>query len=173
MRILRSVVGAVMVAAALAACSVHPGEAAVVDGRVISQGELDTAQQELAPLLSGATASDILAVLIAAPVYVRAAADNGVGISTSDAEDLLATAAGTAGIDPVPDYGTGSLEVARFSLASARLAALDGGDAIVAEVQAEVGAQDVTVNPRYGTFDQETGRVALADPDWIVPTSAP
>ncbi|WP_372593092.1 hypothetical protein [Actinotalea sp.] len=173
MRILRPVVGAVVVAASLAACSVHPGAAAVVDGRVISQDELQVAQKELAPILVGATASDILAVLIAAPEYAAAASENGVGVSTADAEQLLAEATASAGITEVVDYGPGALDVALFSLANANLSDLADGEDVLAEVQAEVLAQDVTVNPRYGTFDETTGRVELTDPVWIAadPTS--
>jgi len=167
-RILRSVVGAVVVAASLAACSVHPGAAAIVDGTVISQDELETAQRELAPILSGASPSDVLGVLIAAPDYVQAASDNGVGVSIEDAEALLASVAPADEGTSTPAYSAGSIEVARFSLATSKLQALDGGDAILADALAKVGSRDVTVNPRYGTFAADTGRVTLVDPDWIV-----
>ena len=173
MRILRPVIGAVVVAASLAACSVHPGAAAVVDGRVIPQDELQVAQEQLEPILNGASASDILAVLIAAPDYTAAASANGVGVSTEDAEQLLADATTSAGIEDAPDYGAGALEVARFSLANSRLADLEDGATVIAQVQDEVLAQDVTVNPRYGTFDEESGRVQLTEPTWIAPVPTP
>jgi len=170
----RSAFGAVVVGLSLAvllsACSIRPGAAAVVDGKVISQSELETAQVEVAPLIAGITPSDILAVLIAAPIYLQAASDRGVGVSEADAEKLLVDTATQAGLPADRVYGAGALDIARLSLASSNLSKLDGADAILAEVQAAVGKQTVVVNPRYGTFDPASGTVTLAEPKWIVPT---
>lgn len=174
-RIARSALGAVVVGLSLAvllsACSIRPGAAAVVDGRVISQNELETAQEEIAPLIPGGiTPSDILAVLIATPIYVQAAADHGVGVSEADAKNVLVATASRAGLPTDRVYGTGALDMARLSLASSNLSTLDGAQAILAEVQADVAKQAVVVNPRYGTFDPTSGQVSLTEPDWIVPS---
>ncbi len=174
MRVSRSALGAVAVAVSLAlslsACSIRPGAAAVVDGRVISQDELETAQQEVEPLIPGITASAILGVLIATPIYVKAAEENGVAVSVDDARTLLASAATSAGLPADHSYGEGAVDMARLSLVSDKLSKLDGGQEIVAEVQAAVQRQEVTVNPRYGTFDPTTGQVTLSEPDWIAPS---
>ncbi len=173
MRIARSTLGAVValsLAVLLSACSIRPGAAAVVDGKVISQSELESAQTELAPLISGVKAEDILSVLIAAPIYLRTAPEHGVGVSQSDAEKLLASVAAQKGLPAGHHYGPGALDMARLSLASLKLSKLTDGSTIIAKAQEEIGKQTVVVNPRYGTFDAKTGQVSLVEPDWIAPT---
>ncbi|NTW38746.1 MAG: hypothetical protein HGA44_02490 [Cellulomonadaceae bacterium] len=163
------VVGALALTALLSACSSSPGAAAIVGDRTITQSELERAQTELAPLLSDSSPSSVLSVLLVAPLYVDAAAENGVGVSTEEARTLLETSATSAGMDPVPAFGEGAIEIARFSLAAQALQGLDNGADLVAEIQEQVAALDVTVNPRYGEMDPATGVISATTLPWIVP----
>ena len=48
-------------------------------------------------------------MLIIEPVVVKAAEDNGVGVSADQARTQLATWAPNAGVTDVPDYGDGTV----------------------------------------------------------------
>ena len=173
MRIARPALVAVTItvslAASLSACAGRPGTAAVVEGTTISQSELETAQQEIVALIPGVSASAILGNLIGTPIFVQVAQDNGVGVSIDDAKALLAAKAAEVGLPTDHDYGTGAIDIARVSIAVDNLSQLADGEAILAEAQAAIGGQEITVNPRYGTFDPASAQLlTVSDPDWIV-----
>jgi len=167
-----SLVGLGLLGGALVGCSVSPGDAAVVAGRHISQDYLDATARDLRPLLSDPSPSSVLSVLVVAPTFIDAAAEQGVGSSPDEAMALLEQSAAAAGLDPVPAFGDGAVEIALFSLAMQDLQALDDGADVVAQIQALAAGLDVTVNPRYGVMDPATGQISPTTPDWIVPVAS-
>lgn len=168
----RAVVGAgvLAVAALLGACSGQPGAAAVVDGTAISTDEVQTASTELGPYFDGATPTNVLAVLLQAPVVDRLAADNGVGVSDEQAQAALDTQAQAIGRD-TETFSDAALSVVRYSLAVTALQALPDAADIVTELTEQVAAQDIQVSPRYGDIGADNMLVAPSFP-WIVTTQA-
>ena len=170
-----ALVGLGLLGGVLAGCSVYPGDAAVVSGRHISQDYLEATSRDLAPLLTDPSPSSVLSVLVVAPSFIDAAAEQGVASSPAEALALLEESAVAAGIDPVPEFGEGAIEIALFSLAMQNLQGLDDGTDVVAQIQTLTSELDVTINPRYGVMDPATGQISPTAPDWIVPaaTDAP
>jgi len=164
---IRMLVGALLAVTVLTGCSVRPGAAAVVDGRVIPQSELARAHEELGPLLGEPTPAQVLTVLIIEPLFVKAAEENGVGASVDDARKLLASSAEQNKLTDVPDYGAGALAVARFSLANNAIQNLSNSSDVLTAVNDQIAKEDVSVNPMYGTWDgTKDGVTALTFP-WI------
>lgn len=164
---IRMLVGALLAVTVLAGCSVRPGAAAVVDGRVISQDELARTQEELGPLLQNPTPSQVLTVLILEPAFVDAAEKNGLGVSTDDARKLLESSAKQNSLTDVPDWGSGALAVARFSLANSALQNLSNASDVLAAVNDQIAKEDVSVNPLYGTWDGSGEGVKALTFPWI------
>jgi hypothetical protein len=164
---IRMLVGALLAVTVLTGCSIRPGAAAVVDGRVIPQSELARAHEELGALLGDPSAAQVLTVLIIEPLFVKAAEENGVGASVDDARKLLASAAEQNKLTDVPDYGDGAIAVARFSLANSALQNLSNSSDVLTALNDQIAKEDVSVNPMYGTWDGAgEGVKAVAFP-WI------
>jgi hypothetical protein len=157
-----AVVGAA-VAALLAGCSVHPGTAALVDGRAISQQYLDDTYDEIGN--AGLDKATILVFLIVAPSFIEAAAEQGVGVSVSDAR--AAAEAGLAGRG-VSEVSDGTVEFFRLTLAVQNLQNVPGGADLVNEVAAEALSAEMDINPRYGDLDPVTAKIARPPLPWIV-----
>lgn len=164
---IRMLVGALLAVTVLTGCSVRPGAAAVVDGRVISQDELARTHTELGPLLQEPTPAQVLTVLVIEPIFVRAAEENGVGVSVDDARKLLDSSAQQNKVTDVPDWSTGSVDVARFSLASSALQNLPNASDVMTTVNDEIAKQDVSINPLYGTWDASSEGVTALSFPWI------
>jgi hypothetical protein len=150
-----------------AGCSVNRAEtAAVVDGNVITEGQLQVAMAQInsmdpALLQEPLTPSGALTALVQAPVVLDVLGDKGIVVS-----DTLATreAQGRGVANPSGE----TLQVIR--LASAITAAQQSGqitEADGAAITEAMGALDVEVNPRYGTFAPETASIQLTAPEWI------
>lgn len=166
-----AVVGVALAAAlTMAGCSAHPGVAATVGDRTISQDELASTQRELATLLNDSSPAGVLAVLIETPLFVDAAAEHGIGISADDATALLTQVSSTAGLEEPEAWSQGSIDVARFTLAVQGLQKVDGGADLLTELKTKAADLDVTVNPQYGTW--RDGTVAPLDQPWIATPSA-
>lgn len=167
-----------LVVGGLSACSAQPGAAAVVDGERISVADLQTATAELGPYLQNVTQSSVLMVLVAAPTFDRAAAEEGVGVSTQQAEDLLDQAAQAAvdagkASERTTEFSDAAVEVARFTLIQESLQGLPNGAEIVARINDQLVALDADVNPRYGDVDFAAGNVTPPSYPWLVtPTAA-
>lgn len=173
-----SAVGMLAVAGVLAACGGgRPGAAAVVEGRSIPTSEVETATQELAPVLQGVSASAILGVLIQEPTVAAAASDAGVAVSDEQAADALDQQVEAAGA-PAQDFSPASVAVMRYLLEIQGLQGASDADTLLASLQEDLGALDFTVNPRFGTAD-DLGTVGTTAYPWIVsadgaaPTPAP
>ncbi|MCB2177385.1 MAG: SurA N-terminal domain-containing protein [Actinomycetales bacterium] len=164
---IRMLVGALLAVTVLAGCSVRPGAAAVVDGHVISQDELARTHTELGPLFQNPSPAQVLTVLIIEPAVVKAAEDNGVGVSADQARTQLATWAANAGLTDVPDYGPGTVAAARFQLASTALQNLSNASDVISAVTDEISKETVSVNPLYGAWDAKNAGVTALTFPWI------
>lgn len=157
---------AVAAVALLVGCSAQPGTAAVVDGRTISQADLDRTHADLTQIIPQLDARTTLVALMVGPYFIEAAEENGVGVSESQARDFAEQNAAAAGVESA--FGDGAVEVLRFSLAAEQLGGLPDGQAVVAGVEDEILAADIDVNPRYGDLDPATGQLVAEAPSWLV-----
>ena len=158
--------GAALVTAGCGSGESGPNRAAVVDGTVISQTELMTAMREVnamepALVQQALTPSGTLTALVQAPVVLDFLAGKGVVVS-----DSVATRdAQGRGVQSPSDS---TLEIVK--LAAAISSAQQSGQITEADgvtLSQQLAAQEVIVNPRYGTFDPQTASVALGSPEWI------
>jgi hypothetical protein len=146
--------------------------AAVVDGTVISETELQDAMREvngMQPQLlqNPLSPSGTLTALVQAPVVLDVLAAKGIAVSDS-------VALRTAQARGVKDPAEGTLEIVR--LATAIGTAQESGqvtEADAAELNQRLKALDVKVNPRYGTFDPQTASIQVSQPGWVTSTDAP
>lgn len=166
----RTVFAALLVAGAvlLAGCAQAPGTAAVVDGRVVSEREVQRTTADLRALLPNPLdGSAVLVALIVGPYFVDAAAENGVGVSDDQARALAGQIAAGQGREVGDlDLGQGTLDLLKFTLASERLAQLPEGQEVLRAVEDEVFAADIDVSPRYGDLG-ETGQLVRPELPWM------
>ena len=155
----RVVVAAVGAAAAVAVsgCSGAGGTdtAAIVNGNVITEKEAQEAADQIneafqlqQPLTTGAT----VASLITAPYVIRAAARSGHPQSEAAARKALSA------IDEPSDA---TIELVRANAAFQSLSPQDHE-----RILKQISEADLTINPRYGTFDPTRGMVQTT-PNWI------
>ena len=120
-----------------AACSAESGAAAIVEGDRIPVDAVQSAAQELAPYLQGASPASVLVVLVAEPTVQGVAAENGVAVSTQQARGLLPDLASQSE-DPGQEFSDASVTVARFSLLQQALNELPDAAAVQEEVQSRL-----------------------------------
>lgn len=147
----------------LAGCGgsgVSSGEAATVDGRSISQSDLqEVTDQFNAVAQQPVTPAQVLDTLIKAPALEQMVAGSGQEVTDNELLAQLASIEG-APAEPNPlmlDYLHG--------LVYSQMA---GGE-VPPELLADL---DVEVNPRYGTWDSETLTLADQTPEWIAPQTS-
>ena len=138
---------------ALSACSGTSSAetAAVVDGRVITEQQVRVATEQINAAFKPEqplTAAQTLTLLIRAPYINKAAADAGLAQSESAAR----AAPQFKNLTESPDEATVEVD--------------DAGRQKLTQVFA---ALDMTINPRYGTFDPEQAAIVGDRPNWIVP----
>jgi len=148
---------------ATAGCSVHPGAAAVVDGRTITQEYTQDASEDL-----GLDAGRTLSLLIAAPYYVEMAENSGVGVSADDARTAVHDGLLGEGTDPDVQLGDGAIEIVRLVLADQAVSPLPDGAQIRADTDARISGLDMDINPRYGEMDPASGLIGQVPRPWIV-----
>lgn len=151
----------------LGGCAATPGTAAVVEGRTISRTMLDAAEQDLSAVIPGVTAQAILMGLVAAPYFIDAAAEHGVGVSTEQARALIESRTEGADLPETQTFGPGAVEVIRFTLAVQALRGLPDGETVLQEVDAEVRSLDIEINPRYGELDPASATIVATTLPWI------
>ena len=78
------------------------------------------------------------------------------------------TAAAKAAITEIEDPSPATLELVKSSLASQQLTTVEQGQVVELARKAEV-----TMNPRYGTFDAKAVRFDVSQPNWIKAEPAP
>ena len=136
--------------------------AAVVEGRVITEQEVREATEQIntafkpeQPLTPALT----LTLLIRAPYITAAAAAAGKAQSESAARAAL--------VDFPEEPLDATVEILQ---AEASLAEIDAaGRQALGETFADI---DLTINPRYGTFDPAQSAVVGSRPNWIAPAPA-
>jgi hypothetical protein len=135
--------------------------AAVVDGRVISEQAIQTASTQYneqfkpqQPL----TTDSVLNWLIWSPSLLAEAKAAGQAQSQAQALAMLANITD-------PDPATVELVQAQNALNAIR----NDSDASK-KVLARIGKLTVTVNPRYGTFDPQSGLLSASVPNWLPAT---
>ncbi len=160
-------------ALATAGCGVtSAGRAAVVDGSVISETEVQDATRELNALEPALfetelRTSDTLGLLIQARSLNEMLEGKGAVVSESVGRQLTTS----RGLE---EPSEGALEIVR--LATAITSAGQAGKLTNEDFEqalAATGERDVTVNPRYGSFDPQTATIQLTQPGWITSATAP
>ena len=145
-------------ALALSGCGTQrPGAAAIVNGTTISEKDLQTVTGQLNMLAQGeqkVAPSDILMNLILMP-YVLAEADRaGKAVPDAQARKVIAK---------VPSPSRQTLDLVRMNMAIASLT-----PAAKTAILAKLGKAEITVNPRYGTFDPKKKlAIVSTTPNWI------
>ena len=167
MRLSKLAAVAAVALVATAGCSVHPGAAAVVDGRTITQEYTQNASDDL-----GLDAGRTLSLLIAAPYFIDAAEANGVPVSPEDARAAVQDMRSANGGDAQAPIRAGAIEIMRLVLASQALSVLADGAQIQSDTNAHVLGLKMDINPRYGEMDLSSGLIARPPLPWIVPTDA-
>ena len=168
-----ALVGAPALALSVAACAGlgSPGSAAVVDGEVISDRDVQTVAGELAAGTGGAvTVAQVVPLMVVSGVVDDIAGEITGGSSREDARVALEANAVAGGQEPV-EYSDVTLD---FIATNLELNAIQQNDQARAEFDERLQELDVEVNPRYGTIDEEQGLRAgigaasfpwLGDPD--------
>ena len=158
--------GAALVTAGCGSGTSGPDRAAVVDGTVISETDLRSAMSEvnaMDPALAEQQLSptNMLSALVQAPLILDFLGTKGVVVSDS----VATREAQRRGIQ-IPSDST--LEILKFASAfseAQKSGKLTETDQVALSQQ--LAAQQVVVNPRYGTFDPQTASIALGTPEWI------
>lgn len=139
-----------------------PDNAAVVGGETISVQEVQSATSQLAA--AGATPSSALRILILGHFAEKEASAVGKGVSLDQARTFAKQQL------KISDPNPATLELLRRSLATQVI----GQDGKAAQrFLDELRKADITVNPRFGTFDAKTGDIKDTTPDWIKPAPTP
>ena len=166
-RILGVVATVLALTGLLAGCSSRPGAAAIVDGRTIKTSDVVAVVDDLKPALGDVSATQVLNILIEEPMLVQLAADHGQGVSTADAKTTLNAFFTSAKLTPPTSYSPATLEVGLHQAANAKLAADTSDTTLAQDYTARLAKLSVTVNPRFGTWNQ--GQLgAAATPSWVV-----
>ena len=150
-------------------------EGVVVDGEAYSVEDVQEAAQQFAELSGQQVAPQAIASVAGS---VPVLDDYFAGTSFAADEGQLRSQLATAGLEGEPNELT--LDVARYqyyaSVLNDPMAQQDPALAPVMEkmqgFQADVAAQDVQVNPRFGAWDPAAGQVVAQVPAWIQQTPA-
>lgn len=155
-RLARTVAGALIVGAALAGCSAHPGQAAVIT-YTDAQGQrqqlrlredrIQIIASELAPL--GVHPNQVVQALADAPFIEEAARAHGLSVSAQEARGALEAAqSGSGAVDPSA-LSEGAVDVIRISLLSNELSLLPQAQEIQAQYRSWHNSAQAAYAPRY------------------------
>ncbi len=161
-RVVRGSVVVVLAASVLAVSGCTQADtAAVVDGTKISEQDAQEAARQISAAQpnSGLDTANAVASLIMATFINRVAEQNGKGLSDSAAR---------AAVDVIPDPTQATLQLVRASLAYNQMTSEEQAQAVTLASKA-----DITINPRYGTFDAAKIAFNPSTPNWIKPQPAP
>jgi hypothetical protein len=166
---------AVVLALTLSSCGApQAGAAATVGDRRISVAQVQSAYQDIVPLVGQdqqITQGQILNLLILEPYLVKAAAGLGRGVSAQDAR-LDVSAAGSVNVNKLTNAG---LNVWRANLANTALQSDRSATDIQGtylQIGRELKADGVHVNPRYGAgIDYTDFSIVPEKPDWLKTTT--
>jgi hypothetical protein len=156
MRALRgSVVAAVAVGVLAVSGCASADTAAIVNGHQITEVEVQEAASQIRKAQPDSTIETTTALqsLVMAGFINDVADVVGKGLSDSAAR---------AAVEIIPDPTPATLELVKASLAWEQLTSEERSKAIEAASKAQI-----TVNPRYGTFDAKTVQFGTSKPNWI------
>lgn len=140
----------------MSACSgAGPGVAAVTDGQVIHETDLDAIASDFAKVPGAQAPSrvDMVSILVARPYVMQALGGN--SITEQGVRQLLGK--------ELPEVSDATVRYIQGASSQQRL-----DQAAAARVQQAMTTADIEVDPRYGTFDPSRGLVPAA-PNWLVP----
>lgn len=148
---------------ALSACgSQAPGAAAIVDGSTISDKDVQTVTMELNTIAKDKTQLTpgiVVLNLILAPYVLAEAGRTGKTVPDAQARKV---------IPKVPNPSPATLDFVRMQLAIPGLST-----ASKTAIVAELAKAQVSVNPRYGTFDPVKVALLPGSPNWIKTSTSP
>ena len=107
-----------------------------------------------------------LSALVQAPAVLDFLAGKGIVVSDS----VATREAQGRGIASPSDSTLEIVKLANAIQAAQQSGQITEADSVVLSEQ--LAAQEVVVNPRYGTFDPQTASIALGTPEWIRPVDA-
>jgi hypothetical protein len=147
----------------LSACggAQEAGAAAIVNGKVIRDDDVQTVADQISALGQGGqklSPGDALLNLILAPFVLAEAGRAGKTVSDSEVRKVVASA--------LPDPSPATIEFLEMQNALSQLDQTSKGAVLKA-----LGSAKITVNPRYGTFDPAQGSLAPNSPNWIKPSA--
>jgi len=145
----------------LSACGAREtGAAAIVNGTAISENDVETVADQLNALTPAGqklTTRDVLLTLILAPYVQDEAKRASKTVSASEARKAIAKVT-----DPTP----ATIEFVQMRLAAPQLDQAGG-----AAILSKLGKANITINPRYGTFDAAKVAITPSSPNWIKATA--
>jgi hypothetical protein len=171
--VLRSVLVSGVAALVLAGCGTpEAGAAATVGGRRLSVADVQSATAQIQSLYGQnqpVSQRAVLYLLAAAPYIQDVATRQGAGSSADEARRIFTSK------DPNLTPSPAALAVLQ---ANESLGKLDqfGPTATqnaLGEVTRDLARDHFTVNPRYGTFDQNRGTLLPEQPNWLPVTATP
>jgi hypothetical protein len=154
--VLRGSIAAAAVAAVLAVSGCATADtAAIVNGQRITEQEVQEATSQITKAYPDSTldSANALSSLVMAGFINQVADESGKGLSDSAAK---------AAVGEIVDPSPATLELVKSSLASQQLSTIEQGKVVELARKAEV-----TINPRYGTFDAKQVRFDASQPNWI------
>ena len=160
--VVRGAVVAGVVAGVLAVSGCATADtAAVVNGHRITEQEVQEATSQITKAYpdSSLNTANALSSLVMAGFINQVADESGKGLSDSAAK---------AAVSDIVDPSAATLELVKSSLASQQLSSTEQGKVVELARQAEV-----TMNPRYGTFNARQVRFDASQPNWIKAEPAP
>ena len=174
----RTLAMAALVGIVLSACGAQPGAAAVIDDRTVSENYLADAVTDYRELLGQPIApKDMLATLIIVPTLVETGADHGIGVSRSEASQLLEMQAEMSGQEiPAEGYSEGLIDIAQMQLVNSQISQSPQAGAILDDFWQTIENSDIEVNPRYGSFefDDVAGpQIAAPSLPWLTEPATP
>ncbi|KMM46030.1 hypothetical protein CWIS_07365 [Cellulomonas sp. A375-1] len=126
------------------------------------------AVEQLGGLFQGVSTQTVTSVLIQEPTISAIAAENGVGVSTAQAQDLLDSASQAAGVTLPDDLAPSTLAVARYVQASGALQDAPNAPELAQQFSDRIAELDIEVNPRFGTLLEDANIDAPAVRPWVV-----
>jgi hypothetical protein len=151
----------------LSGCTNNQGVAARVNGEIIPASAVSTTLHELRPLLAAGSPGAVLASFVIGPVFLDAAESIGVGVSAEEAVVFLESAAASNGIE-LGELSPETIEFGRINLSVNNLLMSPQVEQLLGQIEREILALDVEINPRYGVYDETPGYIIDAEPPWIV-----
>lgn len=165
-RPLVSLSAAALLAVLLAGCgAVSAGSAAVVGGRRLSVAEVQSATVDAQAWVgegTQVTQTQVLYMLVIAPYVQEIATRYGAGASAADARELLRTR--------VENPSDPAVSVLRANISLTDLQQRLGEQRtaeVLTEATRRLTAEGFEINPRFGVFDPQTGRIAPLQPNWL------